>query len=101
MMQEPRTIEDGIWALWLRCLTSAQEMGQAPANAVQRLIVASREIAEEMGYSKRDSDLILFGVYTNIHWDWKHPTARMFETLLEFELYEFFAERMLNKLEIN
>lgn len=92
----PVTIEDAIWTLWRNCLMTARAAGQVPAEAVQKLIRQSREIIVGQGYTKRDSDLILCGVYTAVHWDWPQPTDRVFETLLEFELAEFFRERMDN-----
>ncbi len=95
-MERPQTVDDAIWDLWRRCLTTARSEGEIPAGAVELLIRQSREIIADAGYAKRDSDLLLFHVYTRVHWDWNHPTARLFETLLEFELQEFFNERIPN-----
>ena len=88
------TIEDLICKLWQGCRRDACEAGHVPAEAVQRLIEQSRSILTEYGCSRHDSDLVLYGVYTQAHWDWPEPTARIFETLLEIELAEFFAEWM-------
>jgi hypothetical protein len=90
------TGDELIGELWNRCRASAQEAGTVPAEAVQRLISHSREILGHYGCSKRDADLVFFGIYTVAHWDWPEPTARIFETLLEIELSEFFAERQIN-----
>ena len=90
------TIEDAIWTLWRDCLTTARAAGQVPAEAVQKLIRDSRGLIAEQGYAKRDGDLILFNVYTIVHWDWNQPTDRVFEALLEFELDEFFKDRTGN-----
>jgi hypothetical protein len=88
------TAEDLIIALWRRCRNTAHQAGYVPADAVQRLIEQSREILSEYGCSRRDADSVLYAVYTEAHWDWPEPTARVLETLLEIELAEFFAERM-------
>lgn len=85
-----------IWELWRRCLTDAREAGQVPAGAVEGLIRQSREVLTERGCTKPDADLVLFEVYNTIHFDWKQPTDRIFETMLEFDLAEFFAERGIN-----
>lgn len=90
------TGEDLIFQLWRRCRVTAQEAGIVPAEAVQRLINQSREILTHCGCSRLDADSVLLDVYTVCHWDWPEPTARIFETLLEIELADFFAERMAN-----
>lgn len=87
------TAENLIGELWRRCLTDARKAGNVPAGAVQKLIEDSREILAEYGCSKRDADEVLLGLYTTIHWDGDQPTDRVFETLLEIELTEFFSER--------
>jgi hypothetical protein len=87
------TAENLIGELWRKCLMDAREAGEVPAGAVQKLIEQSREILNHYGCSKQLADAVLFGIYTMIHWDWNQPTDRLFETLLEFELAEFFSER--------
>jgi hypothetical protein len=87
------TAENLIGELWRRCLMSAREAGDVPAEAVQKLIAQSRDILTLHGCSKQLADAVLFGIYTMVHWDWNQPTDRVFETLLEFELAEFFSER--------
>lgn len=89
------TGSDLIFDLWWKCMTTAREAGEVPAGAVEQLILRSREILTERGCAKRDADLVLFNIYTAIHWDGNQPTDRIFETLLEFELAEFFKERGL------
>jgi hypothetical protein len=91
-----QTIDALLWTLWERCLVTAREADYAPADAVEQVIRESRAMIAKNGYSKRESDYILFDVYTQIHWDWQRPTDRVFETLLEFELDEFFKERTAN-----
>lgn len=90
------TAENLIGNLWRRCLTDAREAGSVPAAAVQKLIGDSREILTEYGCPKQIADVVLFDIYTAIHWDGDQPTDRVFETLLEFELAEFFRERMVH-----
>jgi len=90
------TAEDLISKLWQRCLTDARKAENVPAGAVQKLIEDSREILTEYGCPKRIADVVLFDIYTGIHWDGDQPTDRVFETLLEFELAEFFRERMVH-----
>jgi hypothetical protein len=85
-----------ICKLWQECRVAAREAGDVPAETVQQLISQSRDILTDYGCSERDADLVLFDVYTLAHWDWPEPTARIFETLLEFELAEFFRERMVH-----
>lgn len=85
-----------IGELWQRSRISAQSAEAVPAEAVQQLIRQSREILTHYGCSKWDADCVLYDLYTVAHWDWKEPTARIFETLLEFELTEFFSERGMN-----
>lgn len=94
-MIQQTTIETAIWALWARCLLTARAVGVGYVTAapVETLIRESRSVIAAEGYSQRDSDLILFDIYTRIHWDWQQPTDRLFETLLEFELEGFFKER--------
>lgn len=87
------TAENLIGELWRKRLMDAREAGQVPAGAVQKLIEQSREILTHYGCSKQDADTVLFRIYTAIHWDGDQPTDRIFETLLEFELAEFFSER--------
>jgi hypothetical protein len=87
------TAENLIGELWRRCLMSAREAGDVPAEAVQKLIAQSRDILTLHGCTKQLADVVLFGIYTAIHWDGDQPTDRIFETLLEFELAEFFSER--------
>jgi hypothetical protein len=87
------TAENLICELWRRCLISAREAGEVPAGAVQKLLEQSRDILSGYGCSKQTADAVLFGIYTEVHWDWPEPTSRVFETLLEFELGEFFTER--------
>ena len=89
------TAENLIGELWRRCLKSAREADEMPAEAVQGLIGQSREILTQYGATKQQADSVLFGVYTMIHWDWDRPTDRIFEALLEMELAEFFSERGL------
>jgi hypothetical protein len=87
------TAENLIGELWRKCLMTAREAGDVPGEAVQKLIGQSREILTNYGCSKHLADAVLFGIYTMVHWDWNQPTDRIFETLLEFELAEFFSER--------
>jgi hypothetical protein len=87
------TADDLISKLWQLCRKDACDASHVPAEAVQRLIEQSREILTEMGCSKCQADLVLYGVYTQAHWDWPEPTARIFETLLEIELADFFTYR--------
>lgn len=87
------TGENLITELWRRCLMSAREAGDVPAETVQKLIGQSRDILTHYGCSKQIADAVMFGIYTMVHWDWDQPTDRIFETLLEFELAEFFSER--------
>jgi hypothetical protein len=96
------TTEKAIWSLFERCLYSARFCSHTAgalglnlpnlATIVEKLISDSRAIMKDFGCSQRDSDSILFTVYTNVHWDWNQPSDRVFETLLEFELAEFFKE---------
>jgi hypothetical protein len=90
------TAEQLIGKLWRRCLMDAREAGGVPAEAVQKLIGDSRDILTHYGCSKPDADSVLFGLFTMIHWDGDQPTDKVFETLLEFELTEFFNERGLH-----
>lgn len=87
------TIDALIWSLWEPCLVAAREADLAPAEAVEKVIRESRAIIADNGYSKRESDYILYDIYTRIHWDWQCPTDRVFEGLLEFDLEEFFSSR--------
>lgn len=89
------TGEDLIWELWRKCLIASRKEGEVPAEAVQELIRQSREALRERGCTKHDADEVLYGIYENIHWDWDQPTDRIFETLLAFELTEYFKERGL------
>jgi len=82
-----------IHEMWGRCRKTAGEVGEVPAGAVEKLIQQSREILDAYGCSKRDADAVLYLVYSAIHWDGDRPTDKIFETLLEFELAEFFSER--------
>jgi hypothetical protein len=92
-MNEPQALEDVIagmvWGLWARCITRARWAGLAVAEGVEQLILDSREIIAAEGIGETDSDRILFGIYTWIHWDCDRPTDRVFEALLEFELEQF------------
>lgn len=92
-MNDETTAEDLIFDLWRKCLIAAREAGEVPAGAVEKLIRDSREALTERNYTENDANLILFNVYSMIHWDWKEPTDRVFETLLEFELADFLKER--------
>jgi hypothetical protein len=87
------TGEDVIFALWRRCRATAQKEGFCPGEAVESLIDSSKEILTVYGASEHDINLVLSDIYTVVHWDWPEPTARVFETLLEFELAPYFAER--------
>lgn len=87
------TIDSMIWTLWEKCLLTAREADLAPAEAVEKVIRESRALIAVNGYSTRESDYILFDIYTRIHWDWQRPTDRVFESLLEFELDDFLNER--------
>ena len=87
------TAENLITELWRKCLMSAREAGDVPAEKVQKLIADTRAILNRQGCSKEDVDRVLFNLYTEVVWDWKQPTDRIFETLLDFELTEFFSER--------
>lgn len=87
------TGEDLIFELWRRCRATAEQAGSIPAEAVQKLIAQTREILTAYGSSREDADSVLFDIYTVAHWDWPEPTARIFETLLEIELADFFASR--------
>jgi hypothetical protein len=87
------TAENLITELWGRCLVHAREAGTIPGERVQGLIAHTREILDHYGCSKENADRVLFHIYTEIHWDWPEPTSRMFESLLEHELAEFFSER--------
>ncbi len=82
-----------IGELWRRSLRVAREAGDVPATAVQELIGQTRQVLTHYGCSKRDAAFLLYDLYTMVHWDWPEPTARIFETLLELELAEFFVER--------
>ena len=87
------TAELLITELWGRCLVHAREAGDVPAEKVQKLIADTRDILTQYGCSKENADRVLFHIYTEIHWDWPEPTSRIFESLLEFELTEFFTSR--------
>lgn len=89
------TAYDLIFEEWRKCLIHAREQGFAPAEAVQKLITQTREMLVNDGASKYDADVVLFELYTAIHWDGDQPTDRVFEAMLEFELAEFFTERGL------
>lgn len=84
-----------IFDLWRKCMRTSREAGVAPAEAVQELIRKSREILTEKGCSERDTEGILFDLYSLIHWEGSYPTDKIFETLLDFELTEYFRERGL------
>lgn len=84
---------DLIWTMWRDCLIDARAAGGVPAEAVQSLITVTSQILARFGCAKRDADFVLYDFYTRIHWDWREPTDRVFETLLEFELQQFFSER--------
>lgn len=88
------TTADLIFELWRRCRNVAGNMGHVDAEVVQELITKTREVLTSYGCSKRDADSVLHDLYVAVHWDWPEPTARIFETLLEIELQEFFRERM-------
>jgi hypothetical protein len=97
---EIETIETAIGGLCRKSLISARKLDSVARvfgvnlpnlpDGVQQLIDSTRALIAEQGYSKRDSDYILFGIYTAVHWDWDQPTDRVFETMLEFELADFF-----------
>jgi len=87
------TAEELISAMWERCRKEARHFGSIPAEAVQDLIMDSRAVLDSYGCSKEDADGCLFLVYSDIHWDGNQPTDRVFETMLEFELADYFRER--------
>ena len=87
------TAELLITELWRKCLISAREAGDVPAEKVQKLIADTRAILSGQGCSKEDADRVLLHIYTEVVWDWKQPTDKIFETLLDFELVEFFTSR--------
>ena len=90
---EENTAANLIFDLWRKCMATSREAGVAPAEAVQTLIRKSREILAEKGCSQNDAEGILFDIYNVIHWECHHPTDKVFETLLDFELTEYFNER--------
>jgi hypothetical protein len=85
---------DLILRLWEDCRTTARIAGCGNAKAVQNLIAQSRELLRHYGCSDRDANVVLFTIYLMSHWDWPEPSARIFETLLEIELFDFFKERL-------
>jgi hypothetical protein len=87
------TGQEMVFELWRRSQTTARKAAVVPAEAVQRLIQQTRDILNHYGCSKWDADSVLFLIYSGIRWEGGHPTDRVFETLLEFELAEFFSER--------
>lgn len=89
------TAHDMVFDEWRKCLMHAREEGCAPAEAVQTLITRTREALVCDGASKYAADVVLFDLYTMIHWDCDQPTDRVFEAMLEFELAGFFEERGL------
>jgi hypothetical protein len=95
MTQDNPTARDLVFSEWRKCLQHAREHGYVPAEAVQKLIVQTREMLVSAGASKQEADVVLFDLYTTIHWDGDQPTDRVFEAMLEFELAEFFKERGL------
>lgn len=88
------TAENLIALMWRECRVTARQAGSVPAEAVQKLIEQTREILSSYGCSPYDSDCVLHDLYIMTHWDWTEPSARIFETLLEIELQDFFKERM-------
>jgi len=92
------TAEDLIGAMWRNSQKSARLAGTCPAWAVEMLIRDTREILTHYGCSKPQADEILFGIYTDVHWDGTQPTDRIFETLLDIELTDYFRERGLGGL---
>jgi len=95
MTHENPTASDLVFSEWRKCLQHAREQGYVPAEAVQKLIEQTREMLVSVGTSKSDADVVLFDLYTSIHWDGDQPTDRVFEAMLEFELADFFKERGL------
>jgi len=87
------TAAELVWDLFEKGLVVARVTNTAPAEAVEALIKSTRTVMSAAGYSKLDTDRVLFDVYTRVHWDFRDPTARVFETLLEFELADFFRQR--------
>lgn len=84
-----------IWEWWEKALIASRAAGTVPAEAVESIIESSRRILAAQGCDKRNADRVLFDIYTRIHWDWPEPTDRVFETMLSFELAEYFTERGL------
>jgi hypothetical protein len=82
-----------LWEWWEKALTVSRTAGYVPAEAVQSLIESSRKILAAQRCTKWDSDSVLFDIYIAIHWDWNQPTDRVFETMLEFELADYFSHR--------
>jgi len=70
----------------------ARRAGTASAESVQELIERTRTLLSEQGFSKRQMQIVFFEILTVVHWDWKRPSDRIFETLLDFELADFFDE---------
>ncbi|GEM_PF-4329621 len=84
--------------LWRKSLITAREAGGVPATAVEELIWKSREALTSFGCSKHDADVVLFSVYTEIHWDWNQPTDRVFESMLDTELMDFYKRQGMDSL---
>jgi hypothetical protein len=90
------TAEAFLWEIWRLCLLKARKDGSILADDVESFIANSRALLTAWPSSERDIDFLLFEIFNTIHWDWDQPTDRVFETLLEFELTEFFAKRSLD-----
>lgn len=90
------TAAEMIWEWWEKALLVSREARTVPAEAVQSIIESTRMVLAAQRCSKENADLLFFDFYTRIHWDWNQPTDRVFETMLSFELEQFFKDRGLS-----
>lgn len=88
----PETLGDLVAKLFIDSMTAAREAGTVPAEAVQDLISQSRALVLKHGGTDRETNGIFCMVQSMIHWDWHQPTDRIFETLLDFELTQYWKD---------
>jgi hypothetical protein len=86
--------EDHVRELWVLALLGARAQGGVGHNVIKDLLVQSKKILKGARFDHRATGAFLFGIYSEIHWDFPEPTDRLFEAALDRELEEFFSERL-------
>jgi hypothetical protein len=87
---EHNTLACMIGDCWFAVMRAARNAGTVGPEIVEDLIAHSRKLLRDSGADASSTDLVLFEIYTAIHWDWDQPTDRIFETMLDFNLQPFF-----------